>query len=60
MVDGCKSNLVYAVLRVAQGSVLGPLLLIICTSECFPMLENKLTGCVEDSTLMAVVPFRRR
>ena len=39
-----------------QGSVLGQLLFLLCTSELFSILENKLIGYADDSTLMAVVP----
>ena len=39
-----------------QGSVLGPLLFLLNTSELFSILENKLIGYADDSTLMAVVP----
>ena len=38
-----------------QGIVLGPLLFLLCTSELFSILENKLIGYTDDSTLMAVV-----
>ena len=41
---------------VPQGSVLGPLLFLLNTSELFSILENKLIGCADDSTLIAVVP----
>ena len=41
---------------VLQGSVLGPLLFLLYTSELFSILENKLIGYADDSTLMAVVP----
>ena len=41
--------------RVLQGSVLGPLLFIMYTSELFSILENKLIGYANDSTL-SVVP----
>ena len=44
MVDGCWSNLVNVVLGVPQGSVLGPLLFLLYTSELFSILENKLIG----------------
>ena len=56
MVDSCRSKLVNVVSRVPQGSVLGPLLLILYTSELFSILENKLIGYADDSTLMTVVP----
>ena len=39
-----------------QGSVLGPLLFFVHTSELFSILGNKLIGYTDDSTLMAVVP----
>ena len=39
-----------------QGSILGPLLFLLYSSELFSILENKLIGYVDDSTLMAVVP----
>ena len=56
MVDGCRSKLVNDVSGVPQGSVLGPLLFLLYTSELFSILENKLIGYADDSTLIAVVP----
>ena len=56
MVDGCKSKLINVVSGVPQGSVLGSLLFLLYTSEVFSILENKLIGYADDSTLMAVVP----
>ena len=56
MVDGCRSKLVNVVSGVTQGSVLGPLLFLLNTSELFSILENKLIGNADDSTLMVVVP----
>ena len=56
MVDGCRSKLVNVVLGVPQGSVLGPLLFLLYTSELFYILESKLIGYADDSTLIAVVP----
>ena len=38
-----------------QGRVLCPLLFLLLTSELFYILENKLIGYADDSTLMAVV-----
>ena len=37
-------------------NVLGPLLLLLYTSELFSILENKLISYADDSTLIAVVP----
>ena len=51
MEDGCQSKLINVVSGAPQGSVLGPY-----TSEPFSILENKLIGYADDSTLMAVVP----
>ena len=36
---------------------MGPLLLLLYTSELFSILENKLIGYADDSTLIAVVPI---
>ena len=55
MVDGFRSNLVNVVSGVPQGCVLGPLLFLLYTSELFSILENRLIGYADDSTLMAVV-----
>ena len=55
MVDGCRSKLV-DVSGVPQGSVFGLLLFLLYTFELFSILENKLIGYADDSTLMAVVP----
>ena len=54
--DGCRSKLVNVVSGVPQGSVLGPLLFLLYTLELFSILENKLIGYADDSTLVAVVP----
>ena len=56
LVDGCLSKLVNVVSGVPQGSVLGPLLFLLYTSEFFYILENKLIGYADNSTLIAVVP----
>ena len=56
LVDGYRSKLVNVVSGVPQGSVLGPLLFFLYTSGLFSILENKLIGYADDSTLMAVVP----
>ena len=36
---------------------MGPSLLLLYTLELFSILENKLVGYADDSTLMAVVPY---
>ena len=56
MVDGCRSKLVNVVAGVQQGNVLGLLLFLLYTSELFSILENKLIGYADDSTLIAIVP----
>ena len=56
MVDGCQSKLVNVVSGVPQSSVFCPLLFLLYTSKLFSILEYKLIGYADDSTLMAVVP----
>jgi hypothetical protein len=53
VVDGSSSSLVNVVSGVPQGSVLGPLLFILYTSEMFSITENTLVGYADDSTLIA-------
>ena len=55
MVDGCRSKLVNVISGVPLGSVLGPLLFLLYTSDIFFSLENKLIGYADDSTLTAVL-----
>ena len=50
MVDGYWSKLINVVSGVLQGSVFGPLLFLLDTSEIFSILENKLIGYADDST----------
>ena len=56
-VDGQYSDLRNIISGVPQGSVLGPLLYIIYTSDMWHGLGNKLVAYVDDATLMSVVPF---
>ena len=56
IIDGCQSKLVNVVSGVLQGSVLGLLLFLLHTLELFSILENKLIGYTDVSTLMGVVP----
>ena len=56
MVDCCRSKLVNVVSEVSQGSVLGPSLFFLYTSEHFSILENQLIGYADDSPLIEGVP----
>ena len=56
MVDGVRSHLVDVVSGVPQGSVLGPLLFLLYTSDLFSILENEMIGYADDSTLIAAIP----
>ena len=56
MVDGYRSKLVNVVSGMLQGGILGPLLILMYTSGLFSILENKLMGYADDSTLIAAVP----
>ena len=56
MVDSCQDKLVNVISWVPQGCVLGPLLFLLYSSEIFFILENKLIGYADDSTLIYVVP----
>ena len=55
VVDGAASEWIPIILGVPQGSVLGPLLFILYTSEMFELVENRLFAYADDSTLLAVV-----
>ena len=55
--DGCRSKLVNVVSGVPQGSVLGLQLILLYAMELFSIVENRLYGYENDSTLVAVVPF---
>ena len=55
VVDGATSEWIPIVSGVAQGSVLGPLLYILYTSEMFELVDNRLYAYADDSTLLAVV-----
>ena len=54
LVDGCTSKLVNVSSGVPLGNGLGLLLFLLYTSVLFSILENKLIGYADDSTLIAV------
>ena len=60
MVNVCRSKLVNVVSGVPQGSVLGPLLFLLYTSELFSILENTLIGYADDSTDGCCAILRRQ
>ena len=55
MVDGATCEWIPIVSGVPQGSVLGPPLFILYTSEMFEQKENRLYAYGDYSTLLAVV-----
>ena len=55
MVDGATREWVPIVSGVLRRSVLGPLLLILYTSEMLQLVENRPYTYVDDPTLLAVV-----
>ena len=55
VVQGAASEWIQIISGVPQGSVLGPLLFILCTSEMFELVENRLFASAYDSTLLTVV-----
>ena len=60
VVVGSRCKQVNLVLGVPHGSVLGPQLFLLYTAELFSIVENKLYGYADDSTLVAVVPSPAR
>ena len=52
--DSKVSVSVDVVSEVLQGSVLGPLLIILYTSELFQIIENHMVGYAEDTKICAV------
>ena len=56
VVEGCRTKLVDVVSGVPQGSILGPQLFLLYNAELFSIVENKLYGYANDSTLVAIVP----
>ena len=56
VVEGIRSENIRVVSSVPHGSVLGPLLFLLCTSDLPITLENTLAVYADDSTLLAEVP----
>ena len=54
-VDGATSEWIPIISGVPHGSVLGPLLFILYTSEMLEIVESRLYAYADDSTLLAVV-----
>ena len=52
VVDGATIEWILIASGVSQGSVLGPLLFILYTSEMFELVENRLYAYADDSTLL--------
>ena len=55
MVGGAASEWIPIISSVPQGSVFGPLLFILYTSEMFELIENRLFAYADDSTPLAAV-----
>ena len=55
VVDGASSEWIPIVSGVPQGSVFGPLLFVLYTSEMFDLVENRFFTYADDSTLRAVI-----
>ena len=53
--DGAASEWIPIISGMPQGSVLGPLLFFVYTSEMFEPVENRIFVYADDSTLLAVV-----
>ena len=55
MVDGAESKWISKISCTPQGSVLGPLLFMLYSSEMFELVVNRLFAYADDSTLLAVL-----
>ena len=56
VIDGVASSSVPVISGVPQGSVLGPLLFLVYTSELSEIVRDTLVTYADDSTLLATVP----
>ena len=55
VVDGAASEWIPIISGLPRGTVLGPLLIILYTSELFEQVENRLGAYADDSTLPAIL-----
>ena len=55
VVDGAASKWIPLISGVPQGTVFGPLLFILYTSEMFELVENRLFAYADDFTLLAAI-----
>ena len=55
VVDGASCEWILIVSGMPQGSVLGPILFILYTSEMFDLVENRFLAYADDSTLLSFV-----
>ena len=55
VVDGAESEWITIISGVRHGSVLGPLMFFLYTTEMFELVENSLFAYADDSTILAVV-----
>ena len=58
-VDGVCISSIDVVSGVPQGSVLGPLLFLLCIADLPGLLQNVVAGYADDSTLLCRIPHPR-
>ena len=58
-VDGVCISSIDVVSGLPQGSVLGPLLFLLCIADLPLLLQNMVVGYADDSTLLCRIPHTR-